>query len=51
MAWMAGFYEHLALYVDRGRGAWFSDVDGHQSPLARSSGCGCASGRLPSATN
>jgi glutamate-1-semialdehyde 2,1-aminomutase len=30
MAWMAGFYDHPVLYVDWGRGAWFSDVDGHR---------------------
>ena len=29
MAWMDDLYEHPPLWVSQGKGAWFTDVDGH----------------------
>ncbi len=30
MSWMAGLYEHAAIFPVAGDGAWFEDVDGHR---------------------
>ncbi len=30
MAWLVGSYHHVPLWVDQGRGARFTDVDGHE---------------------
>ena len=32
MAWMVGSYHHLPLWVESGKGAHFTDVDGHDVP-------------------
>ena len=30
MPWMAGLYDHAPIFVVRGEGAWFVDVDGNR---------------------
>lgn len=30
MAWMAGLYEHAPMYITKGDGAWFEDVDANR---------------------